>query len=107
METWNGNLSRLFEKGSRIVLWGAGAKGVTFLNTQKAGRQIEYVVDINPRKQGMYVAGTGQRIVAPEFLSKYRPETILAGYLPELARTQAAFEGSSTGVDTGDRIGRR
>jgi hypothetical protein len=40
-------------------------------------RAIECVVDINPRKQGRYVAGTGQRIVPPEFLRDYRPGVII------------------------------
>ena len=39
--------------------------------------QIEYVVDINLRKHGMYVAGTGQGIVAPEFLQDYHPDLVL------------------------------
>jgi hypothetical protein len=39
--------------------------------------QIAYVVDINRRKHGMYVAGSGQRIVAPEFLQDYHPDVVL------------------------------
>jgi len=35
------------------------------------------MVDINPRKQGMYVAGSGQEIVRPEFLHEYRPDTVI------------------------------
>jgi len=34
-------------------------------------------VDINPRKQGMYVAGTGQKIVPPEFLRDYQPDVVI------------------------------
>jgi hypothetical protein len=41
------------------------------------GDDIEYVVDINPRKQGMYLAGTGQQIVAPEFLRSYSPDLVI------------------------------
>jgi len=63
-------------KGQRPVIWGAGSKGVTFLNTLK-NTQIEYAVDINPRKQGMYIPGTGQRIVPPEFLRDYQPDVII------------------------------
>ncbi|MEE9230196.1 MAG: class I SAM-dependent methyltransferase [Acidobacteriota bacterium] len=77
VEMWNAKLSRLFEDGRRIVVWGAGSKGVTFLNTVKAAAAIEHVVDINPRKQGMYVAGTGQRIVSVQFLGGYRPDTVV------------------------------
>ena len=34
-------------------------------------------MDINPRKQGMYVAGTGQQIVPPEFLKYYQPDVVI------------------------------
>lgn len=61
----------------RAVVWGAGSKGVTFLNSLGAGGAIEYVVDINPRKQGRHVAGTGQPIVAPDFLRAYQPEAVV------------------------------
>lgn len=63
-------------QGKCIVIWGAGSRGVTFLNTLK-DIQIEYAVDINPRKQGMYIPGTGQKIVPPEFLKEYKPDMIL------------------------------
>ena len=69
-------LEQIEGKGQRIVVWGAGSKGVTFLNTFK-NRQIEYAVDINPRKQGMYIPGTGQRIVPPEFLRECKPDVII------------------------------
>lgn len=49
-----------------LVLWGAGAKGATFANlTDVRGEHIVAVVDINPRKCGRFVAGTGHPIVAP------------------------------------------
>ena len=58
-------------------MWGAGAKGVTFLNVLAIQPEfIPYVVDINPRKQGMYVPGTGQQIVHPERLRAYAPDVI-------------------------------
>jgi SAM-dependent methyltransferase len=69
-------LEQMKEKRQSAVVWGAGSKGVTFLNTFK-GSGVEYAVDINPRKQGMYIAGTGQRIVPPEFLKDYKPDVII------------------------------
>ena len=38
---------------------------------------IRYAVDINPRKQGMFVAGSGQEIVPPEFLRVYQPDVVI------------------------------
>ena len=74
---WRQQLGHLKAEGKRVVIWGAGSKGVTFLNALGIRSEIEYVVDINPRKTGMYVAGSGQRIVDPSFLRVYRPDAIL------------------------------
>ena len=56
--------TKLHAAGGRTVVWGAGSKGITFLNTLHIKDEIEYVVDLNPRKQGMYIAGTGQKIIS-------------------------------------------
>jgi hypothetical protein len=76
IERYSQRIKELLNKGKRIVIWGAGARGVTFLNILKDPR-IEYAVDINPRKQGMYVPGTGQKIVDPRFLLNHRPDYII------------------------------
>ncbi|MFB3888921.1 MAG: class I SAM-dependent methyltransferase [Candidatus Bathyarchaeia archaeon] len=76
IEENNGRIARLLDQGKRVVVWGTGARGVTLLNTFKDQR-IEYAVDLNPRKQGMYVPGTGQRIVSPEFLRDHPPDFIV------------------------------
>ena len=76
-ETWTRKLQQVADQGQRAVVWGGGSKGVTFLNLLKVQDQIEYVVDLNPRKQGKYVAGTGQKIVPPEFLQEYRPDLVI------------------------------
>jgi hypothetical protein len=75
--TWQRDLEGMARTGQRAVVWGAGSKGVTFLNTLGPYSSIEYVVDINPHKEGMCVAGTGQRIVSPEFLPTYRPDVVI------------------------------
>lgn len=77
LATWRDRLRKFAERGRRTVVWGSGSKGVTFLNMTKGAADIEYVVDINPRKQGTYVAGTGQQIVAPEFLREYKPNCVV------------------------------
>lgn len=74
---WQQQLGHYQAEGKRVVVWGAGSKGVTFLNALGVKSEIEYVVDINPRKTGMHVAGTGQKIVDPSFLRAYRPDAIL------------------------------
>lgn len=41
-------------------------------------KEIAYVVDINPYRQGKFMAGTGQQIVAPQFLREYKPDVAIA-----------------------------
>ena len=77
LESWRDNLSRLASAKKKIVVWGAGGKGVSFLNLLKIGDQIKYIVDINPRKNGKYIPGTGQQIVLPAFLQDYKPDVIV------------------------------
>lgn len=67
---WGEFLNEALLKGRHLVLWGCGARGVTFLNTVPGGDRIEFVCDINPHKQGGYVPGTGQRILSPEDLKE-------------------------------------
>lgn len=74
---WQQQMENLASAGKRVVVWGAGSKGVSFLNTVSASAAVRFVVDLNPRKQGMCVAGTGQEIVAPEFLRDYQPEVVI------------------------------
>lgn len=77
VKIWQRSLERIACTGQRAVVWGAGSKGVTFLNALETQDQIEYAVDINPRKQGMYLAGTGQQVVPPEFLRDYQPDVVI------------------------------
>lgn len=90
---WQRKLSRYLEQGRKVVIWGAGSKGVTFLNVLRVGcDQIEYVVDVNPRKWGKFVACTAQRVVGAEFLKEYRPDVVTVMnpiYLQEIRTTLA------------------
>lgn len=74
---WAERLPRLAAERP-IVVWGAGAKGVTFLNVVQGGEAIDVVVDLNPRKHGKYVPGAGQEIVSPDSLVGQGPVTIVA-----------------------------
>lgn len=52
-----------------IVIWGAGAKGSTFLNLVDPDRKnIKAVIDINPEKQNKFIALSGHPIYGPEKL---------------------------------------
>ncbi|GAK58826.1 C-methyltransferase [Candidatus Vecturithrix granuli] len=77
MEYWRRQMQHIKTQGKRAVVWGSGSKGVAFLTKLNISDEIEYVVDINPYRQGTYMAGTGQRIVAPEFLQVHRPDVVI------------------------------
>ncbi len=69
---WQDRISQLAEDG-RVALWGAGAKGATFANLiDPQCELIDCLVDLNPNKQGKYVAGTGHAIVGPLQLGERR-----------------------------------
>jgi hypothetical protein len=70
-------LAEFGRAGQKVVVWGSGSKGITFLNTLQLQGQIEYAVDINPRKEGMFITGVGQQIVPPTFLQSYRPDVVI------------------------------
>ena len=74
---WKLYLQNAKENGLRVVLWGGGSKGVAFLTTLNIQDEIEYVVDMNPNKHGTYMARSGQEIVGPEFLKKYKPNVVI------------------------------
>lgn len=82
---------KFIEKHPGIVVWGAGAKGSTFLNlVDPQKKYVPYVVDINPAKQNRFIAGTGHPIKAADFLLKNPPKNILVmneNYLPEIKKT--------------------
>jgi SAM-dependent methyltransferase len=77
LETWQGTLQQMHQRGQRVVIWGGGSKGVAFLTTLKIYQEITYAVDINPYKHGTYMAGTGQEIVGPDFLCDYKPDVVI------------------------------
>lgn len=74
---WKRVLREITRQGQKAIIWGSGSKAVSFLATLDITDEIEYVVDINPYKQGMYMPGTGHRIVAPEFLQTDKPDVVI------------------------------
>jgi len=95
VDRWRDELEALQSTGGRSVIWGAGSKGVAFLSALGDAETIEYAVDINPYKHGMYMAGTGQKIVAPTFLKEYEPELVVVMnpvYVDEIAGSLRALD---------------
>jgi SAM-dependent methyltransferase len=68
--------ARLRAKGdaSARAIWGGASKGVIFaLLMERAGVRIDTVIDINPAKQGRYLAATGLRVQSPEEAMAHLP----------------------------------
>jgi hypothetical protein len=57
----------LNSESQATAVWGGASKGVIFtLLKSRAGYPINMVIDINPAKQGKYIAGTGIKVCSPE-----------------------------------------
>ncbi len=65
--------------GFDLAIWGRASKGVIFaLLASRRGKNFETVVDLNPAKQGKYMAATGLRITSPsEALTKLKPAAMI------------------------------
>ena len=74
---WRNRLSDMKRTGKRVAAWGSGGKGIGFLNSFDTEEIIPYVVDINPKRQHKFIPGSAQKIIPPEFLREYQPDTIV------------------------------
>ncbi|MGD9193551.1 MAG: methyltransferase domain-containing protein [Desulfobacterales bacterium] len=74
---WESELQAMLQSDIKAVVWGAGSKGITFLNVLKSENVIEFVIDVNPHKHGLYVPGTGQQVVAPDMLTDIQPDVVI------------------------------
>jgi SAM-dependent methyltransferase len=87
---WSGQIADAAKNGT-ISIWGAGAKGVTFaFLLDKSDCKIQSVIDINPAKQGKFLAGTGIQIVSPQTAAMAPPATIFVmnpNYMNEISAT--------------------
>ncbi len=81
---------KILSKKSSIAIWGAGAKGSTFLNLlDKQATKVDYIIDINNEKQNKYLAGTAHKIFSPSILDIHPVEYIFVmneNYLQEIQK---------------------
>jgi len=71
-------LCDLKEKGHAIAAYGAPAKGNTLLNFIGAKTDfIDYTVDRNPNKQGLFLPGTAIPVLPVETLVERKPDYVL------------------------------
>ena len=100
LESVNRYASRLNKSKSACrAIWGAASKGVIFaLFMERAGARIDMAVDINPAKQGRFLAVTGLQVHAPDAAMEIFPQetevfVMNGNYLEEIkALTKGRFD---------------
>ena len=61
-------ISQIRQEGYKVIGYGAAAKGNTFLNFSKI--KLDYIIDDNPLKHGLYAPGSKIPILSPEKLKQ-------------------------------------
>lgn len=88
-------LHDLKNENKTIVVYGASAKGSTFLNYLGVGPDLlDFVVDRSPVKQGHYTPGTHLLVYAPEKLIEKMPDYVLLlawNFAEEILEQQAEY----------------
>lgn len=90
VSNWEQIIDKYSTMNSKIFIWGAGSKGIMFLNMIKNNNSIYKAVDINPNKTNKYIPGTGHEVVYCDTLNFYKPDVIINMnniYLDEIKRS--------------------
>jgi len=87
LENWSTLINKI-KKSGNLAVWGAGAKGVTFLNLLDSDcRLIDFVIDMNPDKHNRFVPGTGHRVTGLNELFKNDVKNVIVmnpNYIEEI-----------------------
>ncbi|MDR6266700.1 MULTISPECIES: class I SAM-dependent methyltransferase [Rhodobacterales] len=88
-------LSHMKKSGLKIAGYGAPAKGNTLLNYFQIGTDtLDFLVDRNPLKQGLYSPGMKIPIYGTEAIEREKPDVLLVlawNFFDEIYEQQAAF----------------
>ncbi len=94
---WNDWFRSSADLGRTVAVWGASSKAVGFLSALEYTAPLQYAIDINPMKQGLFLPGSGLEIKSPDVLTDRPVDAVIAMnpiYLPEIASTIAALGAS-------------
>lgn len=88
-------IQSLKDHGKRVAAYGAAAKGAVLLNCCGIGTDlIDFAVDLNPHKQGLFLPGVHLRVYSPSRLLEEMPDyTLLLAWniADEIVRQQAEY----------------
>jgi hypothetical protein len=88
-------LQSLKNGGARIAAYGAAAKGSTLINYSGIGKDfVDFVVDRNTHKQGLYMPGQQIPVLPPEALLERMPDHVLLlawNFADEIFRQQEEY----------------
>ena len=87
------------KRGKKVAVWGAGYKGNMLLSVAKVKR-VEYVIDSDKNKQGLFTPVSHLLVVSPDYLRKHPVDIIIVTtmtYVDEVInqiRNNLGFKGS-------------
>ncbi len=99
VSAWCEQLDYWHSKNEKVVLWGGGSKAVAFLSgVGQLANSIIAAVDINPRKQGCFLPGSGHPVLAPGELHRIQPDHIVI--MNPAYRSEIAVQLAQMGIKT-------
>ncbi|MFH1673082.1 MAG: class I SAM-dependent methyltransferase [Pseudomonadota bacterium] len=69
----NDLFKKLCSGGGKVTAWGAGSRGISFLNFSDTARFVDFIIDDDPNKAGRYLAKSGIPIHSSDRLHEEMP----------------------------------